>query len=76
MRMSCYTTTAESRGMSGNCSSAKAKVADAPTLSLGICIEAPRCYAKCMEPPFHSGVVGRAPATRGKGVPINPSGLS
>ena len=40
------------------------------------CISAPRCYAKCKGPPIHSGVVGCAPATLEKRVPINQySGL-
>lgn len=61
------TTTAESRGMSGNCSAARAKGANEPA----ICVSGPRCYMKRMKPPLRSGFVGRPPATSEKRSPIN-----
>jgi len=52
-----------------------AKVANEPA----ICVSAPRCYIQRieqrMEPPFHSGFVGRATATPGKRSPMNARNL-
>jgi len=62
-----HTTTSESRGMSGNCSAARAKGANEPA----ICVSGPRCYMKRMKPPLRSGFVGRPRATSEKRSPIN-----
>ena len=54
-------------GTSRNGSGAMAKVVNEPA----ICVSAPRCYIKCIKSSFHSGFVGRAPATLEKRSPIN-----
>ena len=55
------------RATSENYSAEKAKVANEPA----IWISAPRCYNKRMEPPLHSGLVGRPPAMLEKRITIN-----
>jgi hypothetical protein len=64
-------TTASSSRTRENYSAAMAKVANEPA----ICVSAPRCYIQRieqrMEPPFHSGFVGRATATFEKRIPVN-----
>ena len=72
-------------GTSGNRSAARAKAANAPplrresegrqcaTMSPGACSSALRWYIQRTESPLYSGLVGRAPATLEKRIPINNS---
>ena len=72
--ISSYTTTAESRGKSGNCSAAKAKVVNAQQFRQTFAFQHRAAYRDRVQPPIHSGFVGRAPATLRKRIPINMVG--